>query len=53
MIVLADNLTDESKEQSLAALSAIQQNPKPTYTQGLNTVRLYADGGHYQTLKHC
>jgi hypothetical protein len=51
MIVLADNLTAESKEQSLSALSAIQQNPKPTYTQGLNTVRLYADGGHYQTLK--
>ena len=51
MIAMAEKLTGESKEQSLAALSAIQQNPKPTYSQGLNTVRLYADGGHYQTLK--
>jgi len=51
MIAMAEKLTDESKEQSLAALSAIQRNPKPTYSQGLNTVRLYADGGHYQTLK--
>lgn len=51
MLSMADELSDESKEQALASLTAIQQNPKPSYTQGLNTVRLYADGGHFQTLK--
>jgi len=51
MLSMAGELSDESKEQALASLTAIQQNPKPSYTQGLNTVRLYADGGHFQTLK--
>jgi hypothetical protein len=48
---MAGELSDESKEQTLASLTAIQQNPKPSYSQGLNTVRLYADSGHFQTLK--
>lgn len=51
MLIMAGELSDESKEQTLASLTAIQQNPKPSYSQGLNTVRLYADGGHFQTLK--
>jgi hypothetical protein len=51
MLSMADELPDESKTQALTSLTAIQQNPKPSYTQGLNTVRLYAEGGHYQTLK--
>jgi hypothetical protein len=51
MLSMAGELSDESKKQTLASLTAIQQNPKPAYTQGLNTVRLYADGGHFQTLK--
>lgn len=51
MLSMADELPDESKTQALTSLTAIQQNPKPSYTQGLNTVRIYADGGHFQTLK--
>ena len=51
MLSMADELQDESKTQALTSLTAIQQNPKPSYTQGLNTVRIYADGGHFQTLK--
>ena len=48
---LAESLTGESKINSLAALSAIQQSPKPIYSQGPKTVRIYAAGGHYQNLK--
>lgn len=48
---LAASLTGESKINSLAALSAIQQSPKPIYSQGPKTVRIYAAGGHYQNLK--
>jgi hypothetical protein len=51
MLSMAGELSDESKEQTLASLTVIQQNPKPSYSQGLNSVRLYADGGHFQTLK--
>jgi len=51
MIGLAENLDSDSKKQTLAALSAIQLNPKPIYAQGPKTVRIYADGGHYQNLK--
>ena len=51
MNAMAEILTGESREHSLLALKAIQENPKPIYSQGKNTTRIYADGGHFQTLK--
>jgi hypothetical protein len=51
MIGLAEILTDEAKISAMTNLSAIQQNPKPIYSQGPKTVRIYAVGGHYQNLK--
>jgi hypothetical protein len=51
MTALAENLTGESKDHTLAVLSAIQQNPKPIYSQGQNTVRIFAARGHFQTLR--
>jgi hypothetical protein len=51
MNAMAENLTGESREHSLSSLRAIQEHPKPIYSQGKNTTRIYADGGHFQTLK--
>jgi hypothetical protein len=50
MIGVAIGFEDEAKKAALASLRQISFHPRPLYKRAENTTRIYALGGHYQTI---